>query len=437
METETSDDNKITITFVSLQQSCFIETSKNIMLSFLPLFEHKRGVEGFDFLVEAIQCNSTDLRRRITVFIDFYTKYFPALNGLRTFLSLLPENHYFIILQGKLTDTATHLQYFTFLTRYHNERGMQQRVDERFFDWGETLKFYNMRNFGHQTRSVGAHVVKEKRICRFCNTVNGGTNAFGSVVTFLKRSHAYSEALGNKHVISKDECDACNQRFSVGCELSLINLLSPFRSIHGLKGKKGKKKLVGKNFSLDPEKGFDIKYDGTIDPTEKIERLEIQLELRETIVPHDVYRCLVKFVISTVDPTELKFLSKTIDWVNGNFDADKLPKVCILQAGNYYKEQPLLSHYLRKKEDSLPYMVGEFHYADIVYVFIVPFCLNDKVDFTDENRFNDYWQIFNSIRSNYQWSMKDFSGTRPINMQLNLSIEGMDFGENTFVELVE
>jgi len=67
----------------------------------------------------------------------------------------------------------------------------------------------------------------------------------------------------------------------------------------------------------------------------------------------------------------------------------------------------------------------------------VPFCLNDKVDFTDENRFNDYWQIFNSVRSNYQWSMKDFSGTHPINVQLNLSIEGMDFGENTFVELVE
>ena len=102
-----------------------------------------------------------------------------------------------------------------------------------------------MRNFGHQTRSVGAHVVKEKRICRFCNTVNGGTNPFGSVVTFRKRSHAYSEALGNKHMISKDECDACNQRFSVGCELSLINLLSPFRSIHGLKGKHEKKSLWG------------------------------------------------------------------------------------------------------------------------------------------------------------------------------------------------
>lgn len=246
MVTDSSDDNKVTITFVSLQQSCFIETSKNIMLNFLPLFEHKRGVEGFDFLVEAIQCNSADLKKRITVFIDFYAKYFPALNGFRTFLSLLPENHYFIILQGKLTDTATHLQYFTFLTRYHNERGMRQRVDERFFDWGETLKFYNMRNFGHQTRSVGAHVVKEKRICRFCNTVNGGTNAFGSVVTFRKRSHAYSEALGNKHVISKDECDTCNQRFSVGCELSLINLLSPFRSLHGLKGKHGQKIACGK-----------------------------------------------------------------------------------------------------------------------------------------------------------------------------------------------
>ncbi|RYE40171.1 MAG: hypothetical protein EOP48_24970 [Sphingobacteriales bacterium] len=237
-------------------------------------------------------------------------------------------------------------------------------------------------------------------------------------------------------MISLDECDACNERFSVGCELSLINLVSLFRSLHGLRGKGGQKTLTGKNFTLHPQKGFHIEYDGTIDPDENIDKLEMKLEFSESLIPQDVYRCLVKFIISVVDHSELDFLNQTIQWVNRDFDAAQLPRIAVLQAANFLKESPFLIYYRLKNNGSMPYLIGEFHYADMVYVFIVPFCLKDNVDFTNEVSYNEYWRKFN-IRSVQEWSMKDFSSFEPIPMQVNLNIEGMKFGENAFVKGVE
>lgn len=430
------DQDLITITFVTLKQSCFIESNKNFMFAFLKLFEHSTNKEGVDYLIHPIQTNTLKLKQKISRFIKAYGDRFPSFNRFITFLNLLPEDQYFLIVDGKLTDTQKILQYFTYLTRYHNERGKPQKIDERFFDWGATLEMYNLQSFGHQRKSIGGKVPKEERVCRFCRTQNGEVNSFGTRVSFRNKSHAFSEALGNKNVISLDECDACNERFSTGCEFSLINLLSLFRSLHGLKGKGGQKTLRGKNFTLDPQKGFDIKYDGTIDPTGNIDRLEMNLELNDSVTPQDVYRCLAKFVISVVDDIELEFLDQTIEWVNGGFNAEKLPQVAILQASNFYKESPMLNYYSRKINGLMPYLIGEFHYADMVYVFIIPFCEKDGTDFIDKAIYDDYWTKFN-IRSSFDWAMKDFSSYEPINLHVNVNIEGIVFGENTFIKKVD
>ncbi len=432
-------NNFIQLSFISLKQSCYLESTGNgyLLGEFLKLFNHSKSTNGSNYLIEPIQQNTQELRDQLHKFIDEHSVKFPALNGFRTFLKLLPERHYFLIVKGKVTDTSVIMHYFTYLTKYHNERGMQQEIHEKVFDWGTTFEHYNMRAYGHQRRNIGGHTDKKYRVCRFCNTSNGQINQFGSIVTFRNKSHAISEALGNKTVINLDECDACNDRFSQSIEPSLINYLKVFRSLYGLKGKRGVKQLIGENFVLDPKSGLDVQYDGIIDLDTNLNDIKTDLKLRDTFIPQNIYKCLVKFILSVIEDSDIGSFSKTLDWINGKFDADVLPKVSFVQAASFYKEQPMLFYFQRKNEHRLPYMIGEFHYADMVYVFVVPFCDKDHKDYISDDEYEDYWQQFNSVRLFHDWTFKDFSAIIPFNIVINLNIDGIEIGKNTFVSFKE
>lgn len=325
------------------------------------------------------------------------------------------------------------MQYFGFLTKLHNERGLQQPIHEKTFEWGKTFEHYNLRTYGHQRRNIGKKSDKESRVCRFCGTANGQLNKFDSLVTFKNKSHAFSEGLGNKNVINLDECDTCNDRFSRVIEPSLINYVQVFRSLYGLKGKGGTKKLTGHNFVLDPEKGFDIQYDGIIDSETPIDNLKMDLHIKDTFIPQDVYRCLVKFILSVIDSEDCTKFKKTIDWVNGEFNATGLPKMSFVQHVSFYKEQPMLNYFQKKSESNLPHMIGEFHYADMVFVYIIPFCDQDTQDYTSSEQYDVYWKEFNQIRTFHDWRVNDFSSVEPVKMVINLKIEGINIGKNTFV----
>jgi hypothetical protein len=435
MDIKNEPSSSISISFISLKQSNYLKTTGSgyLLGQFLQQFDHSTNTEGFSYLIEGIQQNTPELKDRIHNFININSQVFPALNGFRTFLKLLPENHYFLIVNGKITDTASIMKYFEFLTKYHNERGMQQAIHEKAFDWEGTFEHYNMHTYGHQQRKTGGNTEKENRVCRFCFTINGGVNSNGSIVTFKNKSHAFSEALGNKMVVNLDECDACNDRFSRDIEPSLINYVTVFRSLYGLKGKGGTKKLIGENFVLDPKKGFDIKYDGIIDPETRLENIKTDLNVRESFIPQNIYRCLVKFVLSVIDEKDMIRFTKTLDWVNSKFDAQILPRISFVQAGSFYTEQPMLYFFQRKDESKLPYMIGEFHYADMVFVFIIPFCTDDEKAYTSASEYEAYWKEFNKVRLFHDWIMKDLSSTDPVKIVINVSIEGINLGENAFI----
>lgn len=77
----------------------------------------------------------------------------------------------------------------------------------------------------------------EKGICRYC----GGRNP----KTFRKIAHAIPEALGNKWIISADECDVCNDAFSL-YEDALANSVSPLLTLGGTAGKGNKVRQTGR-----------------------------------------------------------------------------------------------------------------------------------------------------------------------------------------------
>lgn len=63
-----------------------------------------------------------------------------------------------------------------------------------------------------------------------------------------KKSHAISEALGNKRIISIEECDDCNNKFSMSIEPDIVKYFSLHRNYWSIKGKGGVKILEGTIF---------------------------------------------------------------------------------------------------------------------------------------------------------------------------------------------
>jgi hypothetical protein len=76
----------------------------------------------------------------------------------------------------------------------------------------------------------GEAVVPRK--CAFCSK----TEFDGA--SFKADAHAIPENLGNKRVVSHEECDTCNNDYSI-CELHLAKMLAVERIFSGARGKGG------------------------------------------------------------------------------------------------------------------------------------------------------------------------------------------------------
>jgi len=417
----------INLSFISLKQSGHLridvqlEMFKDLML----VFEHELIPDQDNYLVGKVLQNTERLRIGIDGIISKYAKNFPKLHEVKSFLSLLPNDHFFIIRNGRLADTNAFLQYFSYLEKHHEKHGIEIERSVDTLDWSTLPQLYNIAMYGHQRERIGTWE-KDQRVCRFCAGKIGETNRFNKIVTFNNNAHAFSEALGNKHVILYEECDACNGRFGsdTGIEFSLIALLKMFRAIYGLKGKNGLKAVDGENFTLWANgKSIEINYDGDILEELNLEKLELELILKDKFIPQNIYRCLCKFVLSVINSDDVKFFTKTIEWINYSFDAAELPKIALLQDASFFNTQPTLIFFQRKvQDDNIPFMIGEFHYADIIYVFIIPFSDKDKKDFIDQDNYALFWNKFNQIRANRSWEYIDYSSTEQTQIVCNFTL---------------
>src|ERR1700738_3950089 len=81
--------------------------------------------------------------------------------------------------------------------------------------------------------SIGGNAVHlgSRGKCRYCSATGTGR--------FRTKAHAFPEALGNKWVISRDECDTCNQLFSKYDD-AIAKAVGPFLTLGGVKGKSNK-----------------------------------------------------------------------------------------------------------------------------------------------------------------------------------------------------
>ncbi|WP_439695844.1 hypothetical protein ACFGVS_23715 [Mucilaginibacter sp. AW1-7] len=423
------EDRLFNLTFLTLQESIFLTISPNVYFldGFTTLFATTNDNLEEQRILEPVQQCTEQFLLELQQFIVLNQKELPVLHQVEHFFRKLLPNSFFLIVFGQVTDTALYFQYYHHLRRLHIREGLPVNHAPGELDFGPIPLIYNMHLFGHQRRKIGTGSI-DKRICRFCAETLGNTNRYGSKVTFRNKAHAYSEALGNKSVVLTEECDACNDRFSITIEPAVITFFSVFRAIYGLKGKDSYKKLRGENFELSADNELiKIIYDGEFNDSGKNGlpfNEPVELRLKEGFVPQDVYRCLCKFVLSVVPQMQLRHFSRTLDWINGDFNAEKLPLIALLQDNSFFKERSGLFYYQRKiKDKRFPYLVGEFHYAHIVMVFVIPFSGKDEIDFSDQTAHQGFWKIFNQFRKDKEWMFFEFDEIIVKDMVINFSIK--------------
>ena len=229
---------------------------------------------------------------------------------------------------------------------------------------------------------------KAKRKCRFCRESM-------PTVKFDKDAHTISEGLGNKSIITNDECDTCNETLGKEIEQDLMTYLSPLRTFSSIAGKHGKTKIKDDSFAIYEESPGKIRIDLFDQEIPELkhwtfkedgENFTLSFTHPQKLNPQDVYRAIVKYAIGVMEEAELPHFQETIEWIRKMKTAVDLPKLCFFLDNNPKSDKkPCITVFYRKNGDkTLPYSFVELQVAGVVVFAVIPFCNQDDRTFSDE-----------------------------------------------------
>lgn len=259
---------------------------------------------------------------------------------------------------------------------------------------------------------------KNERKCRFCGKAKGET-------TFKKVAHAIPELIGNKILISFEECDKCNEIFSK-LENELANFISFERSATGIRGKKGiptYKSNSGLKIQHDKEKKNRFIIHDFLDSGHMEEDLDNKTITiggeRNPYIPLAVYKCFVKMALSIMPKEYLFNFIETIIWIRENDELLDNQVVCkiyeqFVPGGKPFHEiEVYLAIRKENVENTTPYCVFCICFGNFCYQVYLPFALPDHNKKT--NKISYRYVLFPNkyalaLRENsIQISLKDFS----------------------------
>lgn len=411
----------MTITIVSLSDQVF-----NINLPtysdyefFSNLFESNNRRE-----ILTIQIANQGFKSRLKMF-DELSRINKKYLAVKAVFEGIPENSKFIVVPDKIDDTILLFSLKQEVNKL-NDIVNTSNSDNTLYQIA-TLYYTQSFNGNTKRRHYIGETIKSNRVCRFC-----GEQV--PVVSFKHTSHAISEALGNKSIICREECDNCNDRFSKTIEPDITNMLSSLLTIYSIHGKDGIRTTMGKNFKLSIDKSTQsntneetIKIQLNQEFPENIEEiLKYQLPLDASslkYIPQNVYKCLCKYVVSVINEQYLLDFKKTIDWINSTTKYCKLPLVAI---GNrkMITDVPHLMVSIRKTNNyNYPYCFALFVIANMAIAFIVPFTLKDKYQFTTSSKHMTFQEIIQSWYKGFNWSFNKLSSSKNTYTQIDFTLQ--------------
>lgn len=187
----------------------------------------------------------------------------------------------------------------------------------------------------------GPHTLGQKYECRFCGASERRL--------FRTIAHTFPEGLGNKWIVSADECDECNKLFSKYDD-ALCKSIAPLLTIGGVKGKGGKVRQTGRsegshNFKHETHDGKSfvkikmfseskniktpigtsiifIVDENSAHNGAQIHRTPVP---DEKFVPRYAYKCLAKMGFSLIPLYELHNFTKLKKWIQTPDDTCDFP----------------------------------------------------------------------------------------------------------------
>lgn len=412
------------IKFLALSRSVDIDVNSEheidkIVTDLLMVFAKEIDYKNFTISIDSLQQNTEDLRNKMNSVVQYYKDYEPKFQRINSYLNDLKDNEYFFIFPNATISKEESFQFYSYLLAIERGEDFEKMTKEMDTIFGNLMNSYEMFVFDENTRQNIGERDKSKRVCRYCNKSK-------PEVSFKKVAHSISEALGNKKIITNDECDTCNEKFGKGIENDLILYLSLFRNLFGIKGKKGIPKLKGKNFEIINNETIEIKQILTDKEIKKLEYddFKLRLETYQSITDQNIYKTLVKYAIGVIDRAQIANFEETLAWINGTKEIDNLPKVAMLGTYDFFSTHPKLMVYLRKNEDcKLPYAVAEFRFTFLTFVYIIPNSSRDTTDFTQDDNYKYFWDFFKHYSEVPNWTFINLNDNTAKPFVINLNFE--------------
>nr|WP_315014803.1 HNH endonuclease [uncultured Campylobacter sp.] len=389
----------------------YSENSGDVILEFISIFDFSITEQRYISLPSEQQY-SKEMEERLNLFIKKYKQAIPTIQRLSKKFKSLEYGEYFYILPVCEMDSKM---------KYELEKGLSKLNKIDFLDKApdfiikmeKLLDKYDIENFNLDKDSkikIGEGK-KEDRVCRFCK------QKYPSV-KFNSVAHTISEALGNKKLITNDECDECNSYFDKNIERDFIAYHDFLRTFFGIKNKENQiPQMSGKNFSF----AMNENREATFKLKDKFDLLEpVRLKTNNKIKMQNIYKTLCKFALGAIDNEHLSHFDETIKWIKGQKNVEKLPKVILIRS---LKPMPTnISLYIRKLDEmTIPRLVGEFDFACFRYIFIVPtFCGRD---FIDKKEYDGFLECFSFIKDANWIEFIDFSDNQEKEVVFNLNFQ--------------
>lgn len=383
--------------------------------------------------IPCFQLASTEFKERIHLLDCMGDSFYEP----RKFFNDIPTNQHFILLPGRIDDEIQILKYIVGLSRIDNlpiEPTVKNLITSNLSN------HYTVRTFKGDCRMRIGNNDKAQRVCRFCNKSIPDTK-------FKNQSHAISRSLGNVGLICLEECDGCNTRFNETIEQDICNLFLFQLTIKGVNGRNGNRTLKGDKVSITNDTStrktngrdtISIHVDSTIDtrdPQKIAQILSKSMSFSQVkYKPQNVYKCFCKYVLSLIDSRYLPYFKDTVNWINEPLAKHMLPPIW------YYtvpveKDVPFLAVMTRKNNcKELPFFWAVINIAGLQFLFIVPYCSQDKYKFVGKKRVKYFEDNLKTFMPNVDLKPLCFNSidSIPIEAEFNLEIpsdcvEGRDF----------
>lgn len=238
----------------------------------------------------------------------------------------------------------------------------------------------------HRTMSGNARYMvgdRQNRVCRYCG--KGKPEA-----TFRKEAHAFPESIGNKWLISFDECDACNDLFSMRLEDDFGKFTGPMRTMGRIRGKGIPKfKSVDGMFRVEVDTAGLLRMsmredDPRLELDEENKRITLHFT-RQPYVPMGVFKCLVKMAVAVMPESDLPRCAHLMKWLREDKHSYESFPYRPLKAFVQFTPGPLpndvITYYLLRRKDGVEdtfFMQFVLQFSNIIFQIGLPFPEEDR-----------------------------------------------------------